>query len=202
MKKIILIMAIILMTMPVVNVKASTLQTNNETINTYVKSLYPNAKAIELPSDDYVLMYDSNGIIIIIWSDSEILYDNSGATSYKQFYSKAGDMVKYYVFNAQNPITPVYLTHQQQTIPDSTGISDDVIGKRMVYANHDILDTLSGDVFFYQLRSPMIQQMKTIPLTGTLIQVVSLLPLLMPLTVLFLGLRKGIQLLTQVLHQA
>lgn len=146
--------------------------------------------------DDYILLERSDGIWLLFGK-----FDAWIKSGY-DMYLKASDTASTYLYN---PNTSSWMSN----VVNSSISFDCARLNAVYYSTYDIVYTsdsssdVAGTVFFKAPKVGALQTVvKTINLGGVLSEIVSLMPLVLSVIILYLGLRKGLNFVSTHLRQA
>lgn len=167
--------------------------------NVYAAELYPDTSRFD-SCHWAILKRKSDGYIILIstFGDEEIVViDDKFDNAYMKFKPK--NIIEDYV--SMRTIDQYYISRDGLTWEYGyNNYSENVDDYIILETNKDIKFNRSGDVFFSAI-NPKIRVTQE-GMSQALVQLLSLLPVMMTLTVGFLGLRKALRALLAILRQA
>lgn len=179
---------------------------------------------------DYYIIPDSSYLDLEHFKSKPSAYLENAYNYYIMLHSVGGGRSSFYVYTCDKPFSLVsdngklrivmpsdsnwnyytrgssgFVKHSEGYNEDSSIIYTDLKSNRICSFNHDLY--LDGQVFFSLTPSvtiPIVTELKvtTETLLPTTKEIISLLPLLIPLVVSFLGLRKGWKFLKTTLESA
>ena len=93
---------------------------------------------------------------------------------------------------------------QSNSWSDASYIKTDGSFRNVKYYGADIYTDINKTNFFFQKpeETELVQMMKQVEMKEVMKEIVGILPLILAVMVLYLGLRKGLQVLSKVLHKA